>query len=87
MEIETGPYFGGQISVDVDGPIPKNASENAPEKRLCVLNGNATSSQTIYVFEIDHSQCDGVEVSLKRNLKLLCKQRIILSSFCRGKYS
>jgi hypothetical protein len=58
VEIETGPYFGGQISVD-GASFPTSAGST---DRFCFVNGNATSRQTSYIFEIDHEKCDGVKV-------------------------
>jgi hypothetical protein len=78
IEIETGPNFGGQISVD--GTIPNSfpSSESNNGKEFCFLNGNSSSTQTRFIFEIDHKKCDGVKV---RSIKFNKSNKIGKSQF------
>ena len=71
VEIETGPIFGGQISID--GTIPNSfpSSDSKYGKEFCFENGNSSSTQTRYTFEIDHQKCDGVKVRSRKHGLLL----------------
>ena len=59
--VETGPFFGGYISLEPNG--------GTTEKEECKLRGDKSSRQTQYLFKILHEKCKGVRVPTNQTMQ------------------
>lgn len=57
--VETGPFFGGYISLEQNGGTTKE----------CKLRGDKSSRQTQYLFKILHQKCAGVRVPTNQTMQ------------------
>ena len=53
--VETGPFFGGSISID-----QYFRPDDKSKEKTCEIRGNRTSMQSQYLFTFDHEKCFGV---------------------------
>ncbi|XP_065352692.1 uncharacterized protein LOC135947704 [Cloeon dipterum] len=62
VEVDTGPYFGGRISVESLGGQPGEISPASDdESSSCSVWGNANSPQSTYKLRFDHNICGGTK--------------------------
>ena len=58
--VETGPFFGGYISLE---------QKNGGTTKECKLRGDKSSRQTQYLFKILHQKCAGVRVPTNQTMQ------------------
>ncbi|XP_059485044.1 uncharacterized protein LOC132202262 [Neocloeon triangulifer] len=62
VEVDTGPYFGGRISVESLGGQPGEISPaSEDESSSCSVWGNPRSPQSTYKLRFDHNICGGTK--------------------------
>lgn len=64
VHLETGPNFGGRISLEGAAEDAKaGPEEDSDQLEDCSYEGDPSSGQTSVVFTIDHARCAGVRMN------------------------